>query len=99
LVSDKIPVEEFTEKTLEIPLKILNNSGYEIKLLPEKVTVTFLTALSNYPKVDRNVVEASIDMDYWQNKGYGQLPVKLSGFPDYCKLVSIEPQIVDFIVK
>jgi len=99
IVNVKIPIDEFTEKSLLISLKVLNNSGYDIKLLPEKVKITFLTALRNYSKIDRESMEATIDMDYWQNKGYGQLPVKLSRFPGFCKLVSIEPQIVDFIIK
>jgi YbbR domain-containing protein len=99
LVIVKVPVDEFTEKNLEVPLKVLNNSGYDIKLLPEKVKITFLTALRNYSKTDRGSIEATIDMNYWQNEGYKQLPVKLSRFPSFCKLVSIEPQIVDFIVK
>jgi len=99
IVNVKIPVDEFTEKSLDISLKVLNNDGYNIKLLPDKVKITFLTALRNYSKIDRESIEATIDVDYWKKKGYGQLPVKVSRFPGFCKLISIEPQIVDFIIK
>jgi hypothetical protein len=99
MVSAYIPVDEFTEKSVEVPLKVLNNGGYDIKILPEKVKVTFLTALSNYNKADRESIDAVIDMDYWQNKGYARLQVKLLRLPGFCKLISIEPQVVDFIVK
>ena len=98
-VEVKVHVAEFTEKSFDIPLKIVNNTGYGVKVLPEKVKITFLTALNNYPKITRESIEASIDVNYWQTKGYSQLPVKLSRFPAYCKLVRIEPQIVDFIIQ
>jgi YbbR domain-containing protein len=99
LINVKIPVDEFTEKSLEVPLKVLNNSGYLVKLLPEKVKITFLTALGNYSRTDKESIEATINLDYWENAGYKQLPVKISRFPAFCKLISIDPQIVDFIIK
>lgn len=94
-----IPVEEFTEKTLEIPLKITNNSNKEIKLIPEKVKVTFLTALGNYPKIERDSIIATVDLNNWLKNSYSQLPVSLTQFPAFSKLVRIEPQIVDFLIK
>ncbi len=99
VVDVKIPVDEFTEKSLEIPLKVLNNRGYEITLLPEKVKIKFLTALSNYHKINRESIEATVDITGWQTKGYTQFPVKLTKFPAFCKVISIEPQIVDFIIE
>jgi hypothetical protein len=99
LVEAKIPVDEFTEKSLEITLRVLNNRGYDVRLLPEKVTVKFLTALSNYPMINRESIEATVDISNWQTNGYKQLPVKLTHFPAFCKLISIEPQTVDFIVE
>lgn len=99
IVEAKIPVDEFTEKSLEIPLKIINNRGYDVKLLPEKVTVKFLTALSNYPKINRDQIEATVDISSWQTNGYKQLPIKLLHFPAFCKLISIDPQIADFIIE
>jgi YbbR domain-containing protein len=98
-VDVKVHVAEFTEKSFDVPLRIINNTGHEVKLLPEKVKITLLAALNNYPKITPQSVEASINVDNWQASGYSQLPVKLSRFPAYCKLVRIEPQIVDFIIR
>lgn len=96
----KVPVDEFTEKTIEISIKVRNNRNYhEIKLLPEKVKITFLTALSNYSKFDRDFFEATVDLDNWSQRSYKQLPVVLTRFPAFCTLVRIEPQTVDFIIK
>jgi YbbR domain-containing protein len=94
-----IPVDEFTEKVIEVPVKILNSAGFDaVKLLPDKVKITFMTALSNYPKIDKDLFEVTADLNNWKNKKYKQLPLKISRFPDYCKLVKIEPQNTDFII-
>lgn len=96
----RIRIEEFTEKSVEIPITVLNNRDFStIKVLPDKVKITLMTALNNYAKIDRNYFEATIDMDQWREKAYNQLPVKLTRFPEFCTLVRIEPQNVDFIIQ
>ncbi|QIL42513.1 YbbR-like domain-containing protein [Pedobacter sp. HDW13] len=99
-VEVKLPVDEFTEKTIEVPLKLLNNRNYNsIKLYPKKIKVTFLVALSNYDQVDDSFITATVDADEWQNLKHRQLTVKITQFPDYCKLVSVMPSKIDFIVE
>ncbi|WP_276359840.1 YbbR-like domain-containing protein [Daejeonella sp. H1SJ63] len=100
IVDARLKVDEFTEKVIEVPVRLLNNNEYgNVKILPDKVKVTFLTALSNYRKIDRSYFELSIDLNNWKNKGYKQLPVHIDRFPDYCKLIKIEPQNIDFIIQ
>lgn len=95
-----IPVDEFTEKTVEVPLKIINNVGfYDFKLYPKKVAVTFLVALSSYQQVDEDFIAAQLDAEEWRRQGHHRLSVKLSRFPDYCKLVKIVPNKIDFIIE
>ncbi len=96
----KIPVDEFTEKTIDVTIKVRNNRKYhDIKLLPEKVKITFMTALSNYSKIDRDFFEVVVDLDNWSQRSYKQLPLRITRFPDFCRLVRIEPQNVDFIIN
>ncbi|SKB39449.1 CdaR family protein [Daejeonella lutea] len=96
----KIPVEEFTEKMVEVTIKVQNNRNYQdVKLLPEKAKIRFMTALSNYSKIDRDYFEVVVDLDNWTQKSYNQLPLKIAKFPDFCRLISIEPQAVDFIIQ
>lgn len=99
-VEVQVPVDEFTEKVVEVPLKVLNSSVFDhVRLFPKKVKITFLTALDKYAQVDSEFFEANVDLDKWRQNGYRQLPVVLSRFPDYCKLVHLEPQYVDFIIN
>lgn len=96
----KLTVDEFTEKTVEVPLKIINNKNYNsIKLYPKKIKVTFLVSLGSYAQVDANFITAVVDVDEWRNLNHKQFTVKITEFPDYCKLVSVSPKKVDFVVE
>ncbi|WP_026898747.1 CdaR family protein [Daejeonella oryzae] len=99
-VDVKVPVDEFTEMTVEVPVKILNNKAFQdVKLLPGKVKITLMAALSNYPKIDRTSFDVHVNLDKWKEKGVTQLPVQISRFPDNSKILSVEPQEVDFIIR
>ncbi|MDB5022689.1 MAG: YbbR-like protein [Mucilaginibacter sp.] len=95
-----LPVDEFTEKTISVPVKLINNRDYhKVKIFPQKVKVTFTTSLSRYAQMDEDFFEASADLSLWRDRGYTTLPVKLTRLPSYCKIVKIEPQSIDFIVR
>jgi YbbR domain-containing protein len=99
-VEVRIPVDEFTEKTLEVPLKIINNKAYHnVKLYPKKVKLTFLVALSSYKQVNEDFIDAVVDLNEWKQLNHHQLMVTLTRFPEYCKLIKIEPSKVDFIIE
>ena len=95
-----IPVDEFTEKTVEIPVKLINNINYyNVKVFPLKVKVTFMVSLGRYGAIDDTYFEAVADLSQWREKGYEELRVKLTRVPQFCRIVNIEPKNVDFIVK
>lgn len=99
-VEVKVPVDEFTEKVLDVPLKITNNREYySVKLYPRKVKITFLVALSKYNQVTEEFIEAVVDMNEWKELNHNRLRVKIVRFPDFCKLIQIVPGKVDFIIE
>jgi YbbR domain-containing protein len=99
-VQVKIPVEEYTEKTISLPVTISGNVNfYSIKVFPQRVKVTFTTSLSNFANLDEPLFEAEVDMHLWRAYNYTTLPVKITRLPAFCKVVSIQPRNVDFIVK
>jgi YbbR domain-containing protein len=99
-VGVNIPVDEFTEKTVVVPLRIINNNDfYDIKLFPKKVSVTFLVALSSYQQVDEDFIDAVVDVNEWKQLGHHQFNVKIARFPDYCKLVKSVPHKINFLVE
>ena len=95
-----VPVDEFTEKTVEVPLKIINNNDfYNLKLYPKKVAVTFMVSLSSYPEINQDFIEAIVDVNEWKQLGHPQFTVKIRRFPGYCKLVKIVPNKINFIIE
>lgn len=99
-VAVNIPVDEFTEKTLEVPVKLLNNTTYsQVNLFPKKIKVTFMVSLNNYPAINADFFEVVADLNSWQKNGMQTLPVQLKQQPDYCKIVSVQPAAVNFFVR
>lgn len=98
-VKVEIPVERFTEKIVEVPVKVLNAEGYDVQVLPEKVSVTILTALSRYASINQDSFVVSVNLNDPREPGYSQLPLKLTHIPAFSKLVKIDPQVVDFFIK
>jgi YbbR domain-containing protein len=100
MVEVQLPVDEFTEKTVAVPVKLINNHNYyNVKIFPQKVKVTFTISLSRYADTDEDYFEATADLDLWKNNGYSMLPIKITHQPDYSRIVKVEPANIDFIIK
>lgn len=99
-VQVKVPVDEFTEKTIALPVRLVGNLDFfNVKVFPQKVKVTFTTSLSDYADAEEPLFEAQADLGLWRVYNYNTLPVKIIRMPAFCKVVNIEPRSVDFIVK
>lgn len=92
----KIPVEKFTEGTIELPVEVLNlPEQFTIKTFPEKVKITYLVGLSNYEKV--NADQFSLLAYYDENAT--SLKLKLVKFPDVVRNTKIETDKVEYILR
>ncbi len=95
-----IPVEEFTEKIISIPIKVINNQEfYDIKLIPDRVNVTLMVPLSDYADLQEDDFEAVVDLNVWKRDGASQLPVKLIKKRPFARLRKLDPLQVNFIVR
>ncbi len=100
VVEVTIPVGELTEKQIEVPLHVLNGKKYtSVRVIPSKVTVTALVSLQDYAKWTASDFGAVVDLDNWVSNQASSLPVKLFKYPDFCKIIRVEPQNVDFFVR
>lgn len=95
-----VPVDEFTEKTIQLPVNIINNHNYDnVKIFPQKVRLTFKTSLSKYTQTDEEFFEATANLDLWRLNSYKTLPVVIAKLPEFVKIVKIEPRTIDFIIR
>lgn len=99
-VDVQVPVSEFTEKSFDLPIAVINNGkNAGVKLLPSKVRVTFLVSLNDYAGITRDDFAAIVDLDNWSKRNYKELPVVLKESPPFCKILKMEPDMVDFIIE
>lgn len=99
-VNVTVPVGEMTEKEIEIPIAVINDESFRaIRLLPGKVKLTVLVSLQDYAHIGSESFRAIVDMNDWLEGPRMTLPVQILEMPEYCKLVRIEPQNVDFFVN
>jgi hypothetical protein len=95
-----VRVEQFTEKTLLIPIEIKNQPS-TMKVFPEVVDLTCTTTLSEYSKVDSKYFSAEVDMKGVEpNSKNNTLPVILiNKQPALVRNVKISPQSVVYFLE
>ena len=93
-----VPVEKYTEGSMEIPLQVINaKSNQRLKIFPDKVTVSYLVALSNYEKVTTHQFNAIVDAGQIGH-GSTKLDVQLKKNPDFVKNAIIKPGKVEYLI-
>jgi len=98
-VEATIPIEKYTEKQLTVPLKVLMKvEGVQLRTYPNEVKVILIVPLSKYEVLNAEMLSASVTFDH-EMAHRKKLKVELSGMPDYGRLLRIEPESVEFIVK
>lgn len=95
-ISILVPVDKFTEKSFEVPIGW--NNDISIRTFPNKVKVVFLVPLSNYEQLTEQEIAAKVNLEegFLDKK---KLKVNIEGVPDFAKLLRIEPEKVEFIIK
>ena len=100
MIEVTVPVGEVTEKILELPIKVEHGERYSsVKLLPEKVRLTVMVSLRDFARTSPDSFEAVVDLNDWINRRTSSLPVLITHSPDFCRILKIEPQNVDFLVR
>jgi YbbR domain-containing protein len=94
-----IPIEKYTEKTLEIAIKILNlKPKYNIRIIPSKATLNFMIAVNDYKRATANDFNAVADFKDFDPANDSKIKVTLTLSPDYIKSMQITPPFVDYII-
>lgn len=96
-----IPVEEFTEKSLVLPM-IGKNVPRELRLrtFPPQVKISFFVGLSKFSTVTDTSFVLSVDSRYLVDHPTAQtFPVYVERSPEYVSNVRIEPDSVEFVFE
>jgi len=95
-----IPVEQFTEAVLEIPVIGLNiPDTVNIRFFPDIVTLQCIVALSDYNNIKDSPIEAVVDLKDMDLRASNRLKLTLNKLPDFASQVRINPQYVEYLIE
>ncbi len=100
-IEARIPVEEYTESSVEISLNVICPEGYpqpDVRLFPGRVNVTFLVALRDYSMVTAELFSAAVECPSLTTTSDGRLAVSLTSYPSFVDILSVKPEAVEYIV-
>lgn len=99
-VKVKIPVEKYTEASVEVPVNVMNLPPHtSIKTFPDKIKVTFLVSLSNYQKVSAEMFTITADYEVTKKEKSNKLKLNLTTHPSIARNVRLDTDKVEFILK
>ena len=99
-VSVTIPIEEYTEKTLEIPVICTNlPAHYTLRTFPAIVKVSCSVPLSQFKDVSADQFAVHISFEDLEQNVSGSLPLQLTKKPNWVDAATIHPDKIEFILE
>ncbi|HDJ33290.1 MAG TPA: hypothetical protein ENF21_04230 [Bacteroidetes bacterium] len=96
-VSVRIPVEQFTESSVQVPIHAEGvPDSITLKVFPSRVNITFMVALSNFSKVQPALFRVAV---FFPEEPVEKLKVQLLRYPDYIRSVKFSPEQVEYIIE
>ncbi len=97
-VSVNIMVEQFTEKTLAVPIKVVNAQD-SVQVLPSTINIKCSVGLSRYDELTPDAFSVEVDMGQATKLGEQKsLPVYLKGSPEWIRSPQISPKVVEYLI-
>jgi len=96
-----IPVEEFTEKKMHLPLHCPDiPDGFILRMFPSGVDVSCSLPLSLFRELTEEMLEITIPFsEFEENQTTGKIPVRLTLKPAWVTNAIITPGEVEFIIE
>ncbi|MBN2773600.1 MAG: hypothetical protein JXR31_05085 [Prolixibacteraceae bacterium] len=94
-----IPVEEFTEKKISIPVTVSDKpENVSIKLFPSRIQVSFTVGLSKYAEISEN--DFSFVIPFAEiSKGKQNIQVQVEKQPQFIRELKYTPSTVEFLIE
>jgi hypothetical protein len=94
-----VPVEEFTEATINVPLRIRcpENIRSDLVLFPPRVNITYLIALRDYGRADSSDFSAHVNCPAIDPLP-SRLEVNVDMLPPYAVFQNVRPSSVEYLI-
>lgn len=99
-VTVTLPIEEFTEKSLTLPIICKEvPHHYKVRLFPSEVTVTCSVPLSRFKALSESQFEITINYDELEQNASGTCFVHLTRKPEWVHTPTLLPTQVEFLLE
>ncbi len=99
-ITVSIPVEQFTEKSLFVPLKVMNApTADSLKVFPDIIRINCVVGLSQYDTLSSKDFSIEVDLKSIRlNEGKNSVPIQVTRHPTYVKNVTLSPKAAEFFI-
>lgn len=95
-----VPVEKYTELTLNIPIEAINApEGLNVKTFPATITLSCWVGLADYDKMTTSMFRATIDYNSLISNTSGKIRVTLTRKPSNAKNIRFYPRNVECLIE
>ncbi len=99
-VTVSFEIEQFTEKTIQIPVEIINlPKSMRMQAFPRYIQLTCQVGLSNYEKLNGAMFRAQVDYQEITSDQKNKLKVSISKQPVFIQSLRFSPQTVEYIIE
>lgn len=95
-----IPIQEFTERTFEVPITVVRlPKDLDVKFFPSRANVSFSVTLEEYKKIAQEDLEIELDYRKFHANEDGRVKLELSKTPASIDNIRISPSSVEFLFE
>lgn len=95
-----IPIQEFTERTFEVPITVRNlPDGMDVKFFPSRASVSFSVTLEEYKKIAPEDFEIRLNYRNFHSNEDGRVELELTKSPKSIINARISPSSVEFLFE
>ncbi len=99
-VTITIPVDEYSEKTLDIPVECTNiPSNYTVRLMPHTVKVSCNIPISRFKELTEKQFAVKIPFSTLEQNLTGVVDVELTQKPAWVSSASLTPNKIEFVIE
>ncbi len=99
-VKIRFEVEKFTEKTLSVPVVVINlPDSMSLKTFPQDIQVTCQVGLSNFEKLQPSMFRITVDFKEAETGLEKKLKVEMVKQPDFIRSVKYSPRSVEYLIE
>lgn len=100
LISIEIPVEEYTEKKVSIPISVTNlPDSLDLIIFPDEVSIFYKVGFSNYGKINNEKFEAIVDYSDIKNNLSNNLKIQIISVPENINSHRLSTGYVEYLIE